>query len=724
MPVIFEDLFEEAADTPLGSHTPDVGSGWTALLNTAATAVIQVKPSGASGTADVVGPSTSENSVAVAYGIVPAPATADVTLEATRYMNNWDVGNSYSCGMFARASNAGGWSGYFVQMVPNAHGDPTLRLYKLAAGSATLLGSYDHTFASGDVVTFECHDAGKRVLVNGVERIASADNAITGAGEAGLYWGNWIVSGHLRAEMEFGYLTVSTPDAGGGFVDLAGSAAGSSAASGTLTVSGGGPSVTFAWQVLIDWAGDGSFSHPLSDVSADWTLMNWRLGFREAFASMSDEAEAQIELLNTDGRYNPDNTTSPLWGKVRPNRKVVIRALVNGAPRTMYTGQIEGVHPVWPPGSGDYAGKNRVLLDCVGFKQRLEETDYDPPIFQNQRADSCIWYVLNELAVPIALLEQGQTIIPYYGVGGTERAWETIRQLVEAERGRFFQGRSGGAVFWNRHHLIQTRTVTATVDYTGDYKPYDLYYDYGVQMSNKIQVQVHPHKAEALETLWTLDSPVYVPANGSRSFSAVLRRANGQFAAANVLSASGAVWSQGSGSISLTPKGGKVTVTLTNSSATPATLTALTISGHPVISQNALSFAHEDAGSVAAYGVRGERQLDLVALGDLDEARQIALYELRRRGQPAGGPETVTFKRQADGVDNAHLLEWEIGTRITIDVPANGPPKDYFIIGEEHYLSAGIHETIYSLEPADPQRYWLLGIAGYGELGQATFVAY
>lgn len=724
MPVVFEDLFEEAAVTPLGDHTPDTGSGWTALLNTAATAVIQVKPSGASGTADVVGPSTSENSVAVAYGIVPAPATADVTLEATRYMNNWDVGNSYSCGMFARASNAGGWSGYFVQMVPNAHGDPTLRLYKLAAGSATLLGSYDHTFASGDVVTFECHDAGKRVLVNGVERIASADNAITGAGEAGLYWGNWIVSGHLRAEMEFGSLTVSTPDAGGGFVDLAGSAAGSSAASGTLTVSGGGPSVTFAWQVLIDWAGDGSFSHPLRDVSADWTLMNWRLGFREAFASMSDEAEAQIELLNTDGRYNPDNTTSPLWGKVRPNRQVRIRALVNGVPRTMYTGQIEGVHPVWPPGSGDYAGKNRVLLDCVGFKQRLEETDYDPPVFHDVPTHNAISYVCNELGVPIELLEGGKTVIPYYGVGGTEKAWETLRQITEAERGRLFQGRNGGVRFWNRHHLLLNTTVTATVDYTGDYKPYDLYYDYGVHISNKVQVQVHPHVAQGLETLWTLDSPVYVPANGTRTFYATLRRANGQFAAAAVISASGAVWSQGSAAIALAPKGGRALVTLTNSSATPATLTALTISGHPVVAQNALSFEAQDSGSVAAYGVRGERQLDLVALGDLDEARQIALYELRRRGLPDGGPETVTFRREADGVDNAHLLAWEIGTRITIDVPANGPPRDYFIIGEEHYLSGALHETIYSLEPADPQQYWLLGVAGFGELGQTTRVAY
>lgn len=482
---------------------------------------------------------------------------------------------------------------------------------------------------------------------------------------------------------------------------------------------------TFAWRVLVDWAGDGSFSHALSDVSADWTVMNWRLGIREAFESLSDEAEAQIELLNTDGRYNPENTTSPLAGLVRPNRQVRIRAVVDGTPRTMYAGVIEGIQPQWEPGSGAYAGRVRVTLDCIGFKQRLEETDYNPPVWQNQRADQAIYYVCNELGVPVTSLEQGKTTLPYYGVGGTEKAWETIRQLVEAERGRLFQGRAGGVVFWNRHHLLLNMTPAATVNYTGGMKPYDLSYGYGEKMSNRVQVQVHPHRAEAQETLWTLDSPVYVPANGTRTFDAVLRRANGQRAAANVISASGAVWSQGSASIALASKGGKATVTLTNSSPTPATLTALTISGHPVVAQNALSFVDQDAASVAAYGVRGFRQLSLKALADLDEARQIALYELRRRAAPRGDVEAVTFRRRADGVDNAPLLAWEIGTRITIDVPANGPARDYFIIGEEHRATAGgMHETVYNLEPADAQQYWLLGVAGFSELGATTRVAY
>ena len=181
MAVIFQDLFEEAAVTPLASHTPDLGTGWTLLYNSAAITVIQVKPLGQSGVPNLCGPSTSENNVTALYGINPSPSTADVKLEADRYMLNWAVSNNYGTGVFARHSESGGnHTFYALLMVPNLHAEHSLRLYKVVAGTATLLGSYDHTFANGDKIAFECYDAAKKVYANGVEVISSADNAITG----------------------------------------------------------------------------------------------------------------------------------------------------------------------------------------------------------------------------------------------------------------------------------------------------------------------------------------------------------------------------------------------------------------------------------------------------------------------------------------------------------------------------------------------------------------
>ena len=46
------------------------------------------------------------------------------------------------------------------------------------------------------------------------------------------------------------------------------------------------------------------------------------------------------------------------------------------------------------------------------------------------------------------------------------------------------------------------------------------------------------------------------------------------------------------------------------------------------------------------------------------------------------------------------------------------------MVGEEHTIEGPMHEATLRLEPADPQRYWLLGVAGYSELGQTTIVGY
>lgn len=239
MTLIFQDLFAEAANTPLESHTPDLGDGWLVIYDTAATVNVLVKPVGHSRAEDVVGPSGSENSVGMAFAIQPAPGVADVTLTFDRYMLNWEVTNSYGTGVFARHSESGGSHTFYgLRMVPNLHSQATLRLYKVVNNAGTLLGEYDHTFQNGDVITFECHDNAKRVLVNGVERIISTDNDIAGPGNAGIWWGTFTTAMgtlHLRGEMEYGFFEVDAP-VSGGTVELDASLAGGTAITAALDI--------------------------------------------------------------------------------------------------------------------------------------------------------------------------------------------------------------------------------------------------------------------------------------------------------------------------------------------------------------------------------------------------------------------------------------------------------------------------------------------------------
>ena len=517
-----------------------------------------------------------------------------------------------------------------------------------------------------------------------------------------------------------GTLTVTGP----GAVALAGLSAGSASASGSLSAASG---TTFEWQVLVDWDGDGSFGHAASDISAYWVELAWRLGIREAFEAMADEAEATIELINTDGRFSPENPASPINGLVRPGLDVRIRAVLNGAPQAMYSGRLESVKVRWEPASGAQAGKSRAALICAGWKQTLQEVEVSIPLYVDWNTSEPIKHMLNDLGVPHAL-DGGVTMLPIYGDEGAKKAWEVIRELTEAERGRCFEARDGKVTWWQRHRMVRNVTVAGTVSHTaGSYKPYHVSYGYASHLSNSVRVQAYQREVEAAsELLWALKQEIYIPAASSRSFEAALQRDVSLIpAAASSVTISDVTFSAGSATITSEVRGGMVVITATNSNTIPAVLTGLKVYATPISKRNPIVVEVEDAASVAAYGKRGARTMDLKALSVYGTARQIALYEIYRRGRPQGAAEKVSFRRKADGMDNAHLLAWEIGTRIAIDIPAAGPAREYFIIGEEHRLSAGgLHETTYDLEPADTQRYWLLGVAGASEMDQTTRVGY
>lgn len=185
MAYTFHDLFNDTTGTLLENHTPDVGTSWSILYDSFTTAVVEINADG------TVSPDTGNNGTGRAYRISPAPSGADIAIEADVYETDWTRINSYNRGLFARSSGTDGLTHYAVSILPNGHSDPSIRLYKTTSGSSTLLGSYDHDFVNGDVVRFECYDSAKKVYVNGVERISSTDNTVTGAGDAGLFWGNW-----------------------------------------------------------------------------------------------------------------------------------------------------------------------------------------------------------------------------------------------------------------------------------------------------------------------------------------------------------------------------------------------------------------------------------------------------------------------------------------------------------------------------------------------------
>lgn len=765
MTTLFWDKFEEAAVTLLTDSTPETGAGWTEIYNTASSAVVNVKPSGNSGQANVAGASTSESAVGAAYATNPAPSQADVRLEFSRYMNNWGVSNSYGTGVFARHSESGGnHTFYALLMVPNLHASDSLRLYKVVDNVATLLGSYDHDFTSGDDIAFNCYDSAKTVEVNGFEVISSDDNAITGAGNCGVWWGMFtdaMGTYHMRAEVEYGDFFASEPASGA--VALAGTASGGASVTGALSTTDPTPPPAppgpwdrdLALRVRCDWDRDGAMTQTYDDISDRVIETEWSLGMYMPYQEIADEARLEMTLVNTDRRFSPEYAGSPLFGLVAPGVPVEVELIDgDGSPHIMWRGWIDQVQPSWTAGGDDAPLYARVV--ALGAKQHLQASKVTIDLLTNVRTDQAIKAIFEDVAFPPKLtgdwrlgvsgaselgqttylvdpagkmqFDAGNTTLSYVGDNwdGVD-AYSAIYDLVRAERGRFFFDRSGQAVFWNRSHLQTAIEVTQEVD-----RYQALEYVHGSDLYNAVRVRVAPRtiSASATEILYQLEAPITLAPGASRTLRASYRQANSDalVAGMNITTpntSDGSLATTGSLSVSVTPGATSAEVVVTNNSIVEeGSLDTLIIRGRRLTSYGYQDVVEEDSNSITVYG-RRELYIDARLLDKSDDAEMIAQWHLLLHKAPRGLVYGVSLKNRGATYRAAQVAR-TIGDRIILDAPQHDHRAEYHIIGETHRVSSGgaYHETTWRLEPAAPYAGWLLGQQGYSELGETTRLGY
>lgn len=167
MAIFGQDAFTDTNGTLLTSHVPDVGGSWT--LHTGTAGQIQSNRACAS-----TAPSIHYN------GGSPASAEYDVQADLFCIDNvpdeEWEIIGRVDTGAQT----------YY--MVHYYNGTDTWDLYKCVTGSFSNLGTFSQTLSASTtyVCKLQIRDAAKKVYIDGVERISSADNAITAAGKAGL----------------------------------------------------------------------------------------------------------------------------------------------------------------------------------------------------------------------------------------------------------------------------------------------------------------------------------------------------------------------------------------------------------------------------------------------------------------------------------------------------------------------------------------------------------
>ena len=79
------------------------------------------------------------------------------------------------------------------------------------------------------------------------------------------------------------------------------------------------------WRAMVDWSGDGRFAGADDDVTGATLGLSLR-HMRDLKTDYMDPARLDLRLANVDHKYSPPNAASVLRGKLKPGRKVWLRA--------------------------------------------------------------------------------------------------------------------------------------------------------------------------------------------------------------------------------------------------------------------------------------------------------------------------------------------------------------------------------------------------------------
>lgn len=190
------------------------------------------------------------------------------------------------------------------------------------------------------------------------------------------------------------------------------------------------------------------FSGEHDNVSMDTKLFDIRRGRSDPMSDIQ-AGTCELVLLDTDGKYNPENQTSPLYGYITPMREVRIRALYDGNYYVLFRGflrtaeydpvtyetsircedlfmRLDRTRPVVSPTTGKTGALIQEVLVASGFDQPAF-TDVDVT-----RGDNVSNFSLE-------------------GTTDSRSGLGAIADLLESEQGLFFIAADGTATYRDRY---------------------------------------------------------------------------------------------------------------------------------------------------------------------------------------------------------------------------------------------------------------------------------
>lgn len=439
--------------------------------------------------------------------------------------------------------------------------------------------------------------------------------------------------------------------------------------------------------------------------------------------------EASLVLRNSDGRYDPLNTSSPLYDAVAPGKEVRVQVGENGTYYNIFTGHIQDIKPIT---NGSVARVQVLVRD--GW-QWLKDRTVRLAAQANYRTDEALNALRGAVNYPFSSsIYVGVDTIPYWWAGNRDAMTE-MHSVSDSEFGLLWIAADGTLTFRRRPYqwfLSASHTLTGlNINELNFAQPWEV-------MRNVIQIRVYPIEQRTKQILWKSQGMLKVRSGKTITLNVKYNLRTGQDEQALAMNVRAAALSidnpaktvdviasateggigpdESTGlTITVTNKGEEGTIVITNNRAYTLWISRLQLKGRVIIFNNAVTVETDSSGSDP------ERSfvLDLPWQQNVEKAQLYADYLSTFMMDPRAAP-TVRTNRAGLAIQCAELF-----TGIQFTIASLGlSAKLYRLCGVAHEWNALSHNVLQTqmfLERKDETGYFTLDTS---QLDGADVLAY
>jgi hypothetical protein len=197
------------------------------------------------------------------------------------------------------------------------------------------------------------------------------------------------------------------------------------------------------------------------DVSAQTTNISTRRG-RNLLQDNYESGQATIRVVDPNGDFNPQNTSSPYYGLLQPLRKIQASAIYGGVTYGLFGGYITEYRYTYPTGQ-ETGYVTFVVYDAFRLMYNSNVTTVTGGT-AGQTTAQRVQSILTMIAWPPAFTSIGTGATTCVADPGTTRTvLEAIQTAEFTEQGAFYIDENGVATFKGRQFVYDAQAASPTI---------------------------------------------------------------------------------------------------------------------------------------------------------------------------------------------------------------------------------------------------------------------